>query len=270
MAYQIVSSSDEQEQNSAEASEFSVSAEPLIADRSAAADAAASQTANDLPRSYGAPVLTAMPRDPHSLFAYWDIDWQEVFRDGAPADRKVHLRVLKADGTEEMSVEIEPMAGSSYVSVREPDTTYSVELGYYQPASTWHSVVSSEAVTTPPAILSEGTAVDFATVPFHLSFQRMIDLFRVSKHESGSLTDMLAELRQRAVSPENADTVSPLTTEEQEIVRAIDAAIAQSPEPEFLASSSAADFGWQQQLERILGFGGSSPTNGFGGSSRAF
>ena len=269
MAFELKPTPDDQPQESDGGTAFSVSAEPLVDDRSAAHDAAAEAAGGELPRTYGAHVLTVMPRDPHSIFAYWDIDWQLIFRDGRPADRKVHLRVLDADGAEETSVEVEPMIGSCYVTVRAPDTSYSAELGYFQPATVWHLVASSEPVRTPPAALAESTPVDFATVPFHLSFQRMIDVFRVSKHESASLTEKLSDLRARVSARTDAATITP---EEQEIVRAIDEALARRPAPPPM-ERHIADAGVEQHLERILGIGGkggTSPAGGFGGSSRAW
>ena len=264
MAYRL--QPNEQEQSSADESAFRVSAEPLVENGAAAAETAA--VGDELPRSYGTGLLTLMPRDPHSLFAYWDIDWQIVFGDSRPADRKVHLRLLRPDGEEETSVEVEPMSGSCYIEVRDPDASYSAELGYFQPHATWNLVAASEAVRTPPARLSESAPVDFATVPFHLSFQRMLDVFRVSKHESGSLTEKLNELRARATTATEAARFTP---EEQEIARAIDTALASSPAPP-PSEKHISDTGVQQHLERILGIGrggGSSPRGGFSGSSRS-
>ena len=267
MAYRLQPNEQEQEQSSADESEFRVSADPLVENRAAAPDTVSA--GDELPHSYGTGVLTLMPRDPYSLFAYWDIDWQAVFGERRPADRKVHLRVLDASGAEETSIEVEPMSGSCYVDVRDPDASYSAELGYFQPLATWNLVATAEAVRTPPAALSKSAPVDFATVPFHLSFQRMLDVFRVSKHESGSLTEKLNDLRTRATTAAEAAT---FTLEEHEIARAIDAALASSPAPQS-EERHIADTGVQQHLERILGLGsrgGSSPAGGFGGSSRAW
>jgi hypothetical protein len=212
----------------------------------------------DLPRSYGTQSLTLMARDPHSIFAYWDIDWAAAFHQAEPQDRKVHLRLLNADGSEETTVEVEPMAGSCYITVPDANATYAGEIGYFQPAEVWNSLATSELITTPPdAVTSEGE-VDFATVPFHLTFQHMIDLLRISKQENESLTAMLADLRQRAAAPEGNATLS---NEERDLARILKAA-------ESTPRSAQSNAWSQQRLERILGFGNSSPAGGFGGSSR--
>src|SRR5205814_5833772 len=62
----------------------------------------------ELPRFYGRPVLFGIARDPHTLFVYWEIDWKGTFGDKLPADRKVHLRVVSDDGSEENKIAVEP------------------------------------------------------------------------------------------------------------------------------------------------------------------
>ena len=251
----------------ADGSTFRVSAEPVVANGDAAPAADVANAPGDaLPSSYGSGALYLMARDPHSLFAYWDIDWTEVFRAQMPRDRKVHLRVVRSDGAEESSVEVEPLAGSCQLNVSSGDELYTAELGYYQPASVWNSVAISISVATPPDSMEQAEAPDFATVPFHLSFQRLIDLFRVSKHETESLTGMLSQLRERAASEETSSTMS---EHEREIVRAIDDAVMEPrSEREAAPDAPAPDLWVQQNLERILGFGrsGTSPESGFGGS----
>ncbi|MDQ2918785.1 MAG: DUF4912 domain-containing protein [Verrucomicrobiota bacterium] len=212
-----------------------------------------------LPRSYGTQTLTLMARDPHNLFAYWDIDWPTAFREQEPQDRKVHLRLLKADGAEELAVEIEPMAGSCYISVPEANATYSGDIGFFQPREVWHSLATSELITTPPETVATDGEADFATVPFHLAFQHMIDLLRVSKQENQSLTAMLADLRQRATTRE---TGQPLRQEQRDLAEILQQA-------ETIPRPPRQSMAWtQQRLERVLGFGNSSPSGGFGGSSK--
>ena len=242
---------------------FQVSADPVVENGNAAAESGGAADAG-LPNAYGSQALYLMARDPHSLFAYWDIDWTETFRMQMPRDRKVHLLVVRSDGAEETSLEVEPLAGSSYIDVSSGDESYTAELGYYEPAGVWNSVAVSVPVATPPDSIEQAEAPDFTTVPFHLSFQRMIDLFRVSKHENASLTAMLSDLRERATTESGA---SAMTDEEREIARAIDEAVADSGSAGTRTDSP--DLWVQQNLERILGFGrsGTSPERGFGGGS---
>lgn len=241
--------------STAAASEFELSAAPLIASEPTPELAA-------LPAEKGAPILCLMARDPHTLFAYWEIDWPGAFRDGEPAERKVHLRVLHADGSEQR-VEVEPMAGSCYVTVDSADAAYSAEIGFYQPASVWNSVATSDLIRTPPDNVADEDENAFATVPFHLSFQQMIDMLRSSRGDDAPLLTQLADFRQRA----DAADASELTSEQRDLAAAINQADAAQP-PAIASSDKVADVSTRQRLERILGFGATSPSGGFGGSSR--
>jgi len=245
----------------AEDSTYSISSRPVIS-RSGSDQGLGS--ANELPRSYGTQTLCLMARDPHTLFAYWDIDWARAFRDEPPTHRIVHLKVLDPDGLELTSVEVEPMAGNCYVTVPDADSAYHGEIGYFDPANAWNQLATSGVVTTPADAVAGSGEVDFATVPFHLSFQYMIDQLRISKEENESLTSMLADLRERAASSEkNAE----LTAGEREIARAMEEAAPTVPAQPHVPGAS--DFWTQRRIERILGLGGSSPSGGFDGSSRA-
>lgn len=215
-----------------------------------------------LPRAYGAPILFAIPRDPRTLFSYWSIDWSTVFTTKAPVDRQVFLRVKKADGSAESESVIEPMLGSFYAQVAQPRENYRVELGYYQPAGTWNSVAVSDTVTMPAESASENVAVDVATVPFHLSFQRMIDLFRSSN--GGSLTDIMSRLQNRSLTEEERALLSP---EELEILEAMNLSLAEMGSARRAYSDRASSDLLRKRAEAILGFGSTSPSGGFSGSS---
>jgi len=103
---------------------------------------------------------------------------------------------------------------------------------------------------------------DFATIPFHLSFQRLIDLFRASSTDA--LTEIIARLQKRALSDEDGEMLSP---EEREILRAMDISIDDLGAARRAFMDRAANKKLRQRTEAILGFESSSPMNGFGGSS---
>ena len=84
---------------------FRISGGPVISDRGPAAAAEHVQ----LPSSYGAPILFAIPRDPRTIFTYWNIDWSDAFARNAPSDRRVYLRVKRRDGSDEIEEPIRPM-----------------------------------------------------------------------------------------------------------------------------------------------------------------
>jgi hypothetical protein len=217
----------------------------------------------ELPRVYGAPLLFAIARDPRTLFVYWNIDWAAIFESTAPVDRQVHLRVYRADGTEEMTEAVEPLAGNCYLSVSEPRETYRVEIGYYQPENAWNPVAISERTIMPPEQVVENLDVDVATIPFHLSFQRLIDLFRASSNDA--LSEIISRLQRRAVSEKDQALLSP---EEWELLRAMDLSIEDmSGARRGFAGRGRNGAALRRRAEALLGFGGTSPRSGFGGSS---
>jgi hypothetical protein len=218
----------------------------------------------ELPRSYGRPFLFGIARAPHTLFTYWEIDWKSTFGNKPPSDRKVYLRVISDDAREEARVTVEPFAGNHCVTVSQAGSTYRIELGYHEPAEVWNSVATSDAIATPPDDVSESASIDVATVPFHLSFQHMVDAFRASKYDGDALVELVGRLQERADDPADTD----VTDADRELLRAIEWSLSETDRAERsrLRKSENA-FATRQRIESILGFGASSPGNGFGGSS---
>ena len=211
----------------------------------------------------GGPFLSAVPRDPRTLFTYWQIDWPAVFGGISPADRQAHLR-LHCGGSVESTTPAEPMAGNAYLKTQ-PGATYRVEIGYYAPEETWNSVATSEEVMMPVEGVAENEDVDLATIPLHISFQRLIDLFRAQNGDA--LVEIIARLQKRAVSD---DERALLSDSDWEILRAMDMSIEDFAASQRNLPSLAQSAKLQQRAEAVLGFGATSPGGrGFGGSSWA-
>jgi hypothetical protein len=249
--------------------EFAIAEQPLV---SSSVVEEPSRTAGDLddlgelPRSYDVPLLVAVARDPRTLFAYWDVDWPTAFRDAQPRDRTVYLRVLASDETEESSRAVEPLVGSCYVEVANADTGYRVELGYYDPAGEWNSVIVSERVITPRDTVEQSAEFQLVTVPLHLSFQRLVDIFRGSKFDGQAISDSIANLQQRFESGETAEAFA---AEHAQLIEALEWSLSPAEANQRAAFRSAAQekpIG-RARIERILGFGATSPTSGFGSGS---
>jgi hypothetical protein len=160
-----------------------------------------------LPRIYGPPRLFAIARDPYTIFAYWSIDWASVFKEGDPVDRQVHLRVRCADGHEEKSVAVEPMAGMHAVTMSRRHRSCRLEIGYYQPADMWHSVAASNEIVMPANEISQAEETGLATIPFHLAFQQLVELFGAAKGDALAVvisrfqTRMLSGKKDREFTP---------------------------------------------------------------------
>lgn len=216
-----------------------------------------------LPRIYGAPILFAIARDPRTIFTYWSVDWPATFGKHPPPDRQVHLRVIDPDGTEQTHATAEPMAGNCYLTVFQSGGPYRVKLGYYHPADIWHSVATSNEIAMPPGGVSEDFDVDLATLPFHLSFQRLIDLFHAD--DANPLTRAVSELQKRALRTEKGS--APLSAEEKEALRASEVSLEEIESARRSFCALARQPALRKRVEAILGLGATSPAHGFGPSS---
>jgi Domain of unknown function (DUF4912) len=170
-----------------------------------------------LGREHGARILFAIAKDPRTIFASWNIDWPALFEKVVPVDRQVHLRLHRADGLEERTVAVEPLAAMHYLTTSGAHASYRVEIGYYEPADVWHSVAMSHEIVTPPDDVAETADVDLATIPFHIGFQQLLDLFGVSN--GTALANVISDFQKRVMTAEKPEDLSP---REQEILRKLD------------------------------------------------
>ena len=230
---------------------YKISGGPVTSSLSRRKDEARNEF-TELPSHHGKPLLVAIARDPRTLFVCWSVDWQAAFDNGLPADRCAHVR-LRQSGNEK-TVAVEPMSGGCAIEDLEPGETYSVELGYYAPLDTWNSVVIGNEVMMPFASEAGEDLVEIVTMPFHLTFQRMLNVFRGV--ERGHLAQRLAELQKQAGTTK-------LTREESEILRALDL----SPEDLQKTAAARASLEKLRRLSARAPFGGASPSEGFGGAS---
>lgn len=167
-------------------------------------------------RVRGQQFLFAIARDERTIFASWNIDWQSVFEKAMPADRQVHLRVIGKDGVIETRVAVEPMSAVHYLTISGLHTSYRVEIGYFQPFDTWHSVATSEEVEMPPHGNVEFANVDLATIPFHLSFQQLANL--LGAPNDTSVARLVSEFQKSALS---SDKPNEATRSDTQILRSL-------------------------------------------------
>jgi len=234
---------------------FQISRKPVVR---LAADGRPKDAGNGigLPRAYGPSILFAIARDSRCIFTGWNIDWLSVFKKAMPVDRQVHLRVYRADGLEEKSVAVEPMAGMHYVTTSKPHGSYRVEIGYYQPAGVWHSVAMSNEIVMPPDVITESADVDLVTIPFHLSFQQLVDL--LGPANDTELATVISQVQKRALSSEGRTRLSP---EEKSILDKLGVSL-----PDIAAAWRAFDQADSEKLARrgvFLGIRSTSPSRGF-------
>ncbi len=134
-----------------------------------------------LPESYGTGKLFLTVRDPHWLYAHWDLTREEQFRHNAQSeDRHLILRLYSQNQPQSTPAEIHVHPESKYwfIHVDRAGESYFTELGYYQHGHKWHSLAYSEPQRTPPDSISRNAPVKFATIPPELSFDTMLALLR--------------------------------------------------------------------------------------------
>jgi len=214
-----------------------------------------------LARFHGPPRLLAIARDPWTIFAYWNVNWPSIFKNAAPIDRQVHLRFHCTDGLEEKEAAVEPMAGMHYVTMSQRHRACRIEIGYYQPADIWHSVAMSNEIMIPPAETSEAEHVDLATIPFHLGFQQLVDLFGAANHDA--LASVISRFQARAVSSGRRDRLS---SEERKILQRTGVALSELAEAR-RAFNQIDREKLKRGAEALLGLGATSPSRGFNWTS---
>jgi uncharacterized protein DUF4912 len=178
---------------------FQISEEPVVQTKRAAQlrDAKFRNGSGGIAAPAGGDALHLLARDPRSLFVYWDVDLDRCFATANLTARQIHLRVLREDESEEATIEIDPLAGFSFVEVSAPAAAYRCEIGCFD-GEDWRTLARSEAAQTPAAAMSEDLNAEFATLPLHLSFQRLIELFRAGRPDHARLCHSVAKMQSKA------------------------------------------------------------------------
>lgn len=169
-----------------------------------------------LPETYGINSVFLIARDPQWLFSYWDIDWNSYPANAAKkGGKKIFLKVFFEGGGEQSTIEINPEAKNWYIPVPQPGTSYYVEIGYYGAGEKWVSIAHSVSATTPADKLASDEFAHFATLPFHITFQRLVDLVKSAMSDGESLVSALSRLQGEGRKLAFAPGVAPSWTNEQ-------------------------------------------------------
>lgn len=150
----------------------------------------------ELPRSYGDERIFVIAQEPRRLFCYWDY----TLTDGV--DGEVYLRHSREGSTQpEGEINVPRESNSWYLAVGEADARYIVELGIYKRGK-WSAIIRSGAVITPRNSLG-GLGADpvFANIPFHATFQQLVEKLRSEMREGESLAEAIARLQKSGTMP---------------------------------------------------------------------
>ena len=151
----------------------------------------------ELPDAYGTGRLFLAARDPHWLYAYWDLNWQQMadYR-GQASDGRLLLRVFeKNHGDPIQTLTLGHDSRNWYIPVNKAATTYSAELGFWRHDGHFHVVSRSREATTPPDAVSADTTARFVTIPIDISFRELFGIIRGHMRTGEALADALHRLQ---------------------------------------------------------------------------
>ena len=231
---------------------FRISDQPVVGEERAASPRNGQSPA----RGSSDDLVYVVARDPKSLFLYWDLNWTRLFARAGISARQVHLRTYRGDGSVERTQEINPFRGHCYAEVGAAGTEYYCEVGSFD-GTAWTGLARSGRTATPEASMADDFSAEFATLPLHLSFQKLLDILVGSDLDRTTLANSIAELQENA-------RINGGETNDAELSTLLESGRpAETPTAEELAR-------WKELGER---YGGSSwsgaSKSGFGGSSPA-
>ena len=142
----------------------------------------------ELPQSYGSDTIFLIAQEPHWLFTYWDIDISRH------PGGKTFLRVYQDEKTIEAEIEVPFETRNWYIPVKHAGSKYTVEIGYNR-GSVWNVIARSYTIETPSDRLSESDQFNYATIPLHLSFQKLMDRIQEAVKSGESLIGALSRLQ---------------------------------------------------------------------------
>jgi hypothetical protein len=152
----------------------------------------------ELPEAYGTKKLFLTARDPHWLYAHWDLTREQQLQLNArSAAGHLILRIYsgKVQGHPICEIHVHPESRHWFAHVERAGNSYAAELGYYSPPGRWTRIAVSSATVTPPDAVSTESDVEFATIPFEFPFARLIEIIKSVVRENLPLAQAVEELR---------------------------------------------------------------------------
>ncbi len=172
------------------------SPDPIREDRGGDYDLGASESARpvpsvepqkELPKAYGEKTLLLMARDPHWLYAHWDLTREQLQHyNELSVDHHLILRVYldHIAGEPVADIHVHPESRNWFVHVGLGGKQYIAELGYHNDDQTWVTICNSKPALTPLDDLSQDTSVRFATIPLEAAFEK--DMQAINNEVSAS------------------------------------------------------------------------------------
>lgn len=177
--------------------------------------------AAELPEAYGTKRLLLAARDPHWLFAHWDLTDEQLREyNAASRDRHLVLRVFQGPAGDRAVVEqhVHPESRNWFVHVPSGGARYVAQLGYYDRENRWIEISTSPPTVTPRDSVSPDTSVRFETLPVDVPFRKLLEVVKAALLEHVPLMEAIQELRAagHVDLPKKPVLESPHWTAEQE------------------------------------------------------
>lgn len=176
----------------------------------------------ELPEAYGTEHLLLAARDPHWLYAHWDLTREQLRKYNAlSADRHLVLRVYidGINGSPFAEIHVHPESRNWFVHVGRGGTRFIAELGYFAKTTRkWVKIAASQPTLTPADTLSPDTSAQFATIPIDVPFEQLLALVRTAVRENIPLAEAILQLRAEGYEklPGASQLTAPRWTAEQE------------------------------------------------------
>ncbi len=152
----------------------------------------------ELPEAYGTQRLLLTARDPHWLYAHWDLTREQQLKyNSLSADKHLILRVRMGLPAGPLATEthVHPESRHWFVHVDRAGTTYLAELGFYRRSRQWHTISTSGPTFAPSDTVSPDTTAEFATIPIELPMAKLLSLVKEAVQQNVPLAQALTDLR---------------------------------------------------------------------------
>lgn len=153
---------------------------------------------SELPEAYGTERLMLVARDPHWLYAHWDMTSAQLRGHNAESrDGHLVIRVFQDEvaGSALFEQHVHPESRNWFLHVASGGTKYVAQLGCYDSHGRWKAIATSSSTLTPPEILSEDTSVRFETIPVEVPFSSLVEAVKAAMVEHVPLVEAMQELR---------------------------------------------------------------------------
>jgi uncharacterized protein len=153
---------------------------------------------SELPEAYGTQQLFLTARDPHWLYAHWDLTRVQLKKyNTLSADGHLVLRIYRGavDAWPLAEIHVHPESRNWFVPVPDAGAKYLSVLGYYDSARRWVALACSGATLTPPDALSDESTLRFATIPYDVPFDQLVSIVKSALREHVPLVEAIQQLR---------------------------------------------------------------------------